>query len=185
VAQTMMALPPPAPETPLLKEELAALLDRMLREAVAVVSGTEADGGPAMGSGVAAEVEPSAVFSGPGETLRVDFGVYRSPTELLETLRALVAWMSDPTHEIGLNERDQAWLPLLIAASFPKDGVSKLLIVDDGPQTIMPYRLTHDVGVISQDFLFLDGPAEHHGGRLELLGVGPFDALSVIGWVSG
>jgi len=182
------AAPVPAPRfaaaaEPLLDPALSRLLDAMLREALSVPA---AAGAPSAGPEAADGEAEAARLPGPAAgPLRIDFRSGPDSPGLAEELRGFVGWLADPRHEVALTEREAAWVPLLIEACFPKAGVTRLLVVDDGPATMMPHRLTHDIGLVSQDFVFLDGAPAAPQVQVELVGVGSLGPLAVIGWVAG
>lgn len=162
-----------APPTPLLRAEMQTALQRLLEGAERVV--------------VAAEEAVPARSTAPA---KIDLTGNVGADVAFRNLAQFALWLSEDRNRIVLSPEVVAGVSAVVEFVFARSGdVQKVLIVDDGPQTVWPYRLTNDIGVMSVDYLLAggaspDGPDGQAPAQPVLLGLPVLGDVLALGWIA-
>lgn len=164
-----------APLEPLLSSEVA----RSLEEAIAAREQTlAATAVPAAYAAMLAFRDDGAAGLAPP---RWDFAA-RDAEVFAQAVEGFATWIVDRHNEVVLAADRKAGVKLLMETAFAGgSAVSKVVLVEDGPGTIQPYRLTHDIGLLSVDYVPGAGTAE---AMPVVLGLPALGDVMAVGWLS-
>lgn len=161
-----------APQDALLSREMQAALQRLLAEE---------------GRAVGLHGDP---LGGTASPARIDLKGNGSLSATADALAQFVLWLTDARNQIVLPSEMAAQVSAIIEVVFSRSvDVQKVLIVDDGPQTIWPYRLTSEIGIMSVDYLVAGSDLEQvtdsqYTTQAILLGLPTLGEVVAIGWIA-